>query len=160
VGSHHPGGLLSLVRQGLSIGVHFGTQSVEALLWVAQTIEEGIYADGSFRRTAAGVAFAIDNPILRVGAFSELRVIVDGTPVPADRVRFRSGDGAPWRTAGSVAPEAPWELRPGDRSQFELEGVFGHENEPVTVRLELRTRAIPPLVWFEFTERPLTEGGA
>jgi hypothetical protein len=142
------------VRQGLSIGVHFGTQSVEALLWVAQSIEEGIYSDGSLRRTRDGIAFALENPILRVGAFGELNLIVNGAPIPGDRVRFRSGEGTEWRAADSVRRESPWELRPGDRSQFEIRGEFGRGSDSITVRLELRTRAIPPLVWFEFTERP------
>jgi hypothetical protein len=157
VGSHHPGGLLSLLRQGLSIGVRFGSQSVEALLWVAQSIEEGIYVDGSLRRTPRGIAFDLDNPILRVGAFCELTVRVDGTILPGEQVRFRPRDGSEWRTANSVSNDRPWALGPGDRTRFELDGTFGHELDPITVRLELRTRAIPPLVWFEFEERPAKE---
>jgi hypothetical protein len=154
VGSHHPGGLLSLVRQGLTIGVQFGTQSIEALLWVAQTIEEGIYVDGSLHRTPDGIAFALDNPILRVGAFHELRVLVDGAPIAAEAVHFRSGEGADWRPADTIGPDTPWELRPGDRTEFDVRGSFGAGTDPLTVRLELRTRTIPPLVWFEFREKP------
>lgn len=158
MGSHHSGGLLSLLRQGLTIGVQFGTQSVEALLWVAQTIEEGIYADGSLRRTSGGIAFALDNPILRVGAFSDLRILVEGMSVPPDRVRFRPGEGTEWRLASTVTSEAPWELRPGDRTHFEVDGSFGQGTDPITVRLELVTPSIPPLVWFEFNEKPTGEG--
>ncbi|HTW39713.1 MAG TPA: hypothetical protein VMF04_02490 [Thermoplasmata archaeon] len=160
MGSHHPGGLLSLLRQGLTIGVQFGTQSLEALLWVAQSIEEGIYADGSLRRTPDGIAFELDNPILRVGAFSDLSLRVNGTQVPGDRVRLRSGEGTEWRLGSSIRRDAPWELRPGDRSEFEVQGSFGHDTDPITVRIELRTPAIPPVVWFEFTEKPVQEGAA
>ncbi len=138
----------------MTIGVQFGTHSIEALLWVAQTVEEGIYEPDSLHRTADGIAFALDNPCLRVGAFTELRVLVDGTVVPGDGVRLRRGAGGTWRTASSVTPETTWDLAPGDRSEFEILGTFGQGNNSITVRLEMTTRSIPPLVWFEFNERP------
>jgi hypothetical protein len=152
VSSSYLGGILTLVRQGLTIGVQFGTHSVEALLWVAQTIEEGIYEADSLRRTDAGISFALSNPILRVGAFTTIRVSVNGAGVPAAQVRFRGDPSAPWRTAASVGPDAPWYLAPGDRTEFAIDGSF--PGTALTVRLELHTPAIPPLVWFEFTETP------
>lgn len=152
--SRHLGEVLSVVRQGLTLGVQFGTHPLEALLWVAETVEEGVYEAGSLRRTEHGVAFALDNPPLRVGAFTHLGVLVDGAPVAGDRVRFRRGEGTPWRTAESLVPNAPWDLAPGDRTEFEIDGSFGEGGGPLTVRLEFRTPAVPPLVWFEFRESP------
>jgi hypothetical protein len=154
VGTHHPRELLTVLRQGLTIGVQFGTQSVEALLWVAQSIEEGVYEANSLRRTSDGIAFALDNPCLRVGAFGQLRVRVDGVEVPGENIRFRRGPGSAWRLAGSVRPDATWDLAPGDRTEFDLIGSFGRGAGPITVRLELTTEAIPPVVWFEFSETP------
>lgn len=159
VGSRHVGDVLSLVRQGLTLGVQFGTHSVEALLWVAETVEEGVYEAGSLRRTAEGISFALDNPPLRVGAFTSLRVRVGEAEVTGDRIRIRPGPGTAWRTAASVGPDAPFHLGPGDRSEFDLVGEFGSVRESVTVRIELRTPAVPPLVWFEFAE-PIGEGGS
>jgi hypothetical protein len=155
VGSRHVGEYLSLLRQGLTLGVQFGPHSVEALLWAAETVEEGVYVAGSLRRTPGGIAFALDNPPLRVGAFTSIRILVDGRPIAPDLVRLRCGAGAPWRGASSVGPGSELHLGPGDRTEFEVVGSFGKGAAPLTVRLELRTPAIPPLVWFEFSESPL-----
>jgi len=154
VGSRGLGEYLSLLRQGLTLGVQFGTHSIEALLWVAETVEEGVYEAHSLRRTAEGIAFALDNPPLRVGAFTSLQLRVDDAPVPGDRVRLRAGPGSPWRTAAAITPEASLPLAPGNRTEFEVVGTFGRGSDPITVRLELHTPAIPPLVWFEFNESP------
>ena len=139
----------------MTLGVQFGTHSVEALLWVAETVEEGVYAAGSLRRTTEGLAFVLDNPPLRVGRFTSVVLRVNGDAVPAGRVRLRVGEGSSWRTAASIDAVAPLDLGPGDRLEFGLLGVFGQGAASITVRLELRTPAIPPLVWFEFDERPL-----
>jgi hypothetical protein len=154
VGSHHLGDLLSLVRQGLTVGVEYGAHSIEALLWIAETVEESVYEPHSLRRTADGLAFAIDNPLLRVGAFASLALRVNGTPIEGDRVRLRPGSGTDWRTASSVNAPDPLALVPGDRTEFEVVGDFGQGLSEITVRLELHTPAIPPRVWFEFVEVP------
>jgi hypothetical protein len=158
VGSRHVGDVLSLLRQGITVGVQFGTHSVEALLWVAETVEEGVYEAGSLARSADGVTFVLDNPLLRVGLFTSLKVLIDGTEVPGEHVRLRPGAGTSWRTAGSVGPESGYSFAPGDRTEFDVRGGFGRANAPITVRLELRSPAIPPLVWFEFTESPTVPG--
>lgn len=158
MGSRHLGDVLSLVRQGLEVGVEYGTHSIETLLWIAETVEESVYEPHSLRRTAGGLAFALDNPLLRVGAFTSLVLQVNGVPVPGDRVRLRAGSGTPWRTALTVGSEAPLLLAPGDRTEFDVEGDFGRDPSEITVRLELRAPAIPPRVWFEFVEAP-AEGG-
>ncbi|MGI0071379.1 MAG: hypothetical protein ACRECT_04840 [Thermoplasmata archaeon] len=152
--SRHVGGVLALLRQGLTLGIEYGTHSLEALIGVAETVEEGVYEPRSLRRTPHGLAFALDNPLLRVGAFTQLAIRVDGAEVRGGQVRLRPGAGAPWRTADSVGPDRPWALAPGDRTEVEVDGAFGEGARPVTVRMELRTPAIPPLVWFEFTESP------
>jgi hypothetical protein len=154
VGSRHVGDVLSVVRQGLTLGIQFGTHSIEALLWVAETVEEGVYEAGSLRRIPDGIAFVLDNPPLRVGAFSRLTVLIDGAAVPGSLVRFRPGDGAAWRTAGSISAGSTWNLAPGDRTEFEVAGDFGVGANALTVRLELYTPSVPPLVWFEFSESP------
>ena len=152
MGSRHVGDVLSLVRQGLTLGVQFGTGSVEALLWVAETVEEGVYEAGSLRWSPEGIAFALGNPPLRVGAFTSLTIRVNGEEVPAARVRLRSGAALPWRSAATIGDDDPLPLGPGDRTEFSVAGEFGREGETVRVRLELRTPAIPPLVWFQFQE--------
>ncbi|MGA8303077.1 MAG: hypothetical protein WA691_03080 [Thermoplasmata archaeon] len=154
MGSRHVGEYLSLLRQGLTLGVQFGPHSVEALLWAAETVEEGVYEAGSLRRTPGGIAFALDNPPLRVGAFTSIRVLVDGRPIFPELVRLRAGGGSAWRASSSVGPGSALNLGPGDRTEFEVVGSFGKGAGPLTVRLELHTPAIPPLVWFEFSETP------
>ena len=154
MGTRHFGALLSAVAQGLTLDVEFGAHSVEALLWVAETVEEGVYEPHSLVRTASGLGFALDNPPLRVGAFTVVRLLVDGRAIPAERVRFRPDATRPWRSADTVSPGRPWELAPGDRTEFSIAGTFADGSDSITVRLELHTPAVPPLVWFEFREPP------
>lgn len=157
--SRHLGSVLALVRQGLTLGLDYGTRSIEALLWVAETVEESVYEAGSLHRTPSGLGFALDNPPLRVGAFDHLAVVVDGTPVAAERIRWRRSADGSWTSAASLGPAAPLDWTPGDRIELEVDGSFPGTDGSVTVRLELRTSAVPPLVWFEFTERPAPAGG-
>ncbi len=154
MGAHHLGGVLSLLRQGLAVEVDYGTHSLEALVEVAETVEESVYEPHSLRRTPGGLAFALDNPPLRVGAFTSLVVRVNEVPVRPDRIRLRPALGAPWRSADAIGPDAPLALAPGDRTELVLTGEFGTASE-LTVRLELHAPAIPPRVWFEFRETPV-----
>jgi hypothetical protein len=151
---HQVGGVFSLLRQGLTLGVQFGTHSVEALLWVAQTLEEAVYQPGSLTHSAEGISFVLDNPLLRVGAFTSVRILVDGVEVPAERVHLRPGPGTPWRTAAAVGPDSPFALAPGDGSEFAVAGNFPTGPDGMTVRIELHEPAIPPRVWFQFWEIP------
>jgi hypothetical protein len=158
VSDHRLGPALSLVRQGISVGREFGLHSLEALLWVAETVEESVYVPRSLTRSAQGLSFVLANPPLRVGAFSSLRLWVDRVEVPSARVRVGSGYPRVWKTATEFTGSAPLELRPGEPTEILLEQVSTSGEREVTVRLELQSVAIPPLVWFEFTEVPVAEG--
>ena len=142
--------LASLVRQGIALEVGYGTHSLEALLWVAETVEEGVYARGSLRAIPGGIAFRLQNPPLRVGAFRELRVAVDGRSVETSAVRVRTADGSPWRPASAISRAEPLELAPGRPTELEVDGVPARGRR--SVRIELTNVAIPPLVWLEFED--------
>ena len=145
--------VLSLARQGLSVGVEFGPHSLEALVGIAETVEESVYAPGSLAGTDAGISFALANPPLRTGAFGEVRLRVDGASIPSDAFRVRTAAAPDWRTASTVSARAPLELAAGVRTEFAVDGDWGRREGELTVRLELKSVAIPPLVWFEFRDR-------
>jgi hypothetical protein len=88
-----------------------------------------------------------------MGAFVQVELILDGRPVPGDRVALHSERIDPPRTADSVRPGAPVELVPGDPVEFVVQTETDLPDGPHSVRLNLRNAAIPPLVWFEFHDR-------
>lgn len=153
-----PTGILSLARQGIALGVDYGGHSLESLVAVAEMVEAAVFEPGSLRRTLDGLSIALDNPPLRVGAFSTVRVLVDGEPIPAERVRLRSGEDGPWRTASSVTAGQTFDLGPGDRTEFAISTAAGRHPGPVRVRIEFVAPAIPPLVWIEVRETPVEPG--
>lgn len=155
------GPLLGLLRQGLALEFEFGTSSLESLLRIAETVEESVYEAGSLRRsTGGGLRFVLANPPLRIGAFRRLAVAVNGAPVPSAEVRFRSPGAPTWTEASSVSEQNPLVLVPGRRVEFEAGATGPPAGQEATVRLELESVAIPPLVWFEFRERVgLPDGG-
>jgi hypothetical protein len=153
------GAILSLLRQSISIGADFGAHPLEALLWVAETVEGSVYEPGSLRRTGDVVSFALANPPLRSGAFSSARVSLGGQFLAAQDISVRE-DGRPWRTADSLSRAAPLRLAPGVRTEFRLRAPPPIVDRPLEVRLELESVAIPPLVWFEFRDSPGELGGA
>ncbi len=144
------GAWLSLAHQAISLEVEFGRHALEALAGIAATVEESVYEVGSLRRTDRGLAFALANPPLRVGAFRSLRIGLNGIPVPPACTAVRPGAGAPWTPGSSVSREAPIELRPGHRTEVRVEPWTRALSGRVDVRLELVSAAIPPLVWIEF----------
>jgi hypothetical protein len=146
------GSLLSAVRQGIALEVGFGTRSLEALVWIAETVEEAVYATGSLCWDAGLLSFELTNPPLRVGAFRALRAVVGGREVPPGRLRVRRGPGVPWRSAASLSAETPLELVPGQVTEFVIDAPTAPEAARITVRLELDSVAIPPLVWLEFSD--------
>ncbi len=143
---------LSLIRQGLSLEVEFGTRSLESLLWIAETIEESVYVAGSLERTPDGLRFALANPPLRLGGFRAIRVFVDGAQVPPDQLLVRTGTAASWTPSTAISGTAPLELRPGVRAEFVVAGWSRAPAGHPTIRLELESVAIPPLVWLEFSD--------
>lgn len=146
------GSLLSLLRQAFSLETEFGTRSIEALLWIAETVEESVYEAGSLACSSEGIVFNLVNPPLRVGAFGAVRLQVDGAPVDPSRLRLRSGPGTPWTTADRITPDSPWLLVPGGRTEFAADGPAPRIGRAVRLRLEWESLAIPPLVWFEFSD--------
>ena len=150
--------VLLLARQGFSVGVEFGAHSLEALVGIAETVEESVYEAGSLAGTATGIAFALANPPLRTGAFGEVRLRIDGAPVPSDALRVRTAMAPDWRTASTVSALSPLELAAGVRTEFAVDGDWGPSDGELTVRLELTSVAIPPLVWFEFRDRERSGG--
>lgn len=151
---------LSLLRQGFSIERVFGRHSLEALVSVAETIEESVYERSSLARTPDGVGFRLNNPPLRTGAFSAMRLSVDGVSVPVDRAHIRFAPGLPWRSTADISRERLFYWRPGDRVEFEIECTPAAGTKELRIRLELQSSCIPPLVWFEFRENLPEEAGA
>ena len=82
-----------------------------------------------------------------------MRLRVDGASVPSDAFRVRTAAAPDWRTASTVSARAPLELAAGVRTEFAVDGDWGRREGELTVRLELKSVAIPPLVWFEFRDR-------
>jgi hypothetical protein len=148
------GRILSLVRQGVTVGAQYGADALEALLGVAESVEESVLVPGSFVQDGSGLRFVLANPPLRTGAFAAVRLAVDGTPVPPSRVRLRPGPGTAWRAAGEVTAAAPLNLGPGIGTEVEIDVPPMPRGHARRVRVELECRAIPPLVWMEFEEIP------
>lgn len=143
--------LLSAARQGFELGFEHGAHSVEALLWVAETVEESVYRSGSLLGGPDGLRFVLSNPPLRGGAFSALRLRVNGAAVAPDRFRVRTAGMADWRPAATLSKAAPVEIVAGRPVEFGA-AVSLPVGAPAEVRLELECPAIPPLVWVEFRD--------
>ena len=149
---------LSLLRQGASLAREFGFRSLEGLTRIAELIEHSVYEPRSLTRTAEGVAFTLLNPPLRMGAFEEVRVRFDGSLLPPEAVTLTvPGAGVP-RSAAELSRATPVTIPIGQRTTVHLT-LEAPAPGPHHVRLELRSVAIPPRVWFEFTDS-LPEGPA
>lgn len=144
--------MLSLLRQGLSVEREFGTHSLTTLLSVGELVEQCVYERGSLAPTPTGLAFRLNNPPLRAGAFSSARLFVDRRPVPAEQTRVRSDPNDPWRTVAEFSAQRPWLLGPGEPVEVSADLILPTDTKQCTVRMELQSTAIPPLVWLEFTD--------
>ncbi|MCI4340260.1 MAG: hypothetical protein L3J73_03210 [Thermoplasmata archaeon] len=143
-------GDLSLLEQGVEVAAGFGLRSIEGLVDVAELLEQSVYEPRSLRRTPTGFGFTLLNPPLRMGAFSSLKLIWNGTAVDASEASIILPDAAP-RSFGSIDRSNPVSVPVGRRSRFEVASetvVDGRHH----LRLELQSVAVPPLVWFEFSD--------
>src|SRR5271170_2033022 len=122
MGDHRLSSVLRLAGEAVGLGWDFGLDALEALTWVARTVEGSVYVPGSLTRTATGVRFALANPPLRIGAFSSVRVLVDGTPVPPDRVRVRHVPVGSWTVTSELTVDRPLALQGGSGIEFEVDG--------------------------------------
>ncbi len=115
------------------------------------TLEHGVYEPRSLQTTEDGIRFTLRNPPLRMGAFESIRVALDGIWADPARAWVHPG--------GTLAPipfhqidrARPVTLPIGARTQFLVQGLDASPRR-ARVRMELKSVAIPPLVWFEFAD--------
>lgn len=143
---------LGVVRQGLHLLVSFGLRPLEEMTRVAELLEHSVYEHGSLVRAGAGVSFVLLNPPLRMGAFSRASLTWDGAPVAPECSFVLPGGRGPPRALSDLSRERPLTLPVGERSRFTLEPTTVSEGVH-RVRLDLQSVAIPPRVWFEFSDR-------
>lgn len=147
---------VGLARQGIELGWDFGLQALAEMGRVAELVEHAVYAEGSLGRLPSDapwrLGFALRGPPLRVGAFSSIRLFWDGQEADPGRAAVRVIGQAPWRTLAALQPDAPVCLPVGERIEFAFDPPGAESPGEHTVRLELRSVAIPPRVWFEFTD--------
>jgi len=141
----------SILRQGISIGREFGLLSLEEFARLGSFLEHAFYRPGSLAFGPEGVTFDLENPLLRVGAFVGAGFRWDDRPVPPERCTVRVGDAPDRLGFDEIGPDRPLRLAVGTPTHFAIRldrPVAGHHR----ARLELRSLAIPPTVWIEFTD--------
>ena len=140
---------LGVIRQGLHLLFEFGVRPLEEMTRVAELIEHSVYEKGSLGRRGESISFVLLNPPLRMGAFSEISLTFDSTPVPKDLVTVEPGPRAAPRTLADLSRDRPLTLPVGVRTRFRFTAPVTGPG-PHRVRLDLHSVAIPPRVWFEF----------
>ncbi|MCI4360561.1 MAG: hypothetical protein L3J91_02570 [Thermoplasmata archaeon] len=143
-------GDLSLIKQGVEVAVGFGVRTLEGLAELGELLEHSVYEPRSLARTPDGCRFILLNPPLRMGAFSSVRIFLDGAPVDPSRVGIDGPDGIA-RSIDSVTAASPITLPIGLRSRFAVRATTVPAGRH-RLRIELQSVAIPPLVWFEFED--------
>ncbi|MCI4330329.1 MAG: hypothetical protein L3K19_00575 [Thermoplasmata archaeon] len=141
---------LSLLDQGISLGIGYGFHAVVELARLGELLLHSVYEPGSLRIEGGRAAFTLRNPPLRMGAFSAVRVLWDGTEIPAGQVTVVP-DGLPPRPSAEVDRDRPLTIPVGARCEFLLHPTAGDSHRH-RIRLELQSIAIPPKVWFEFSD--------
>jgi hypothetical protein len=149
----HLGRDLSLLRQGISIGAEFGPHALVMLARIAEIVEDSVYDPRSLRATPRGIRFLLQNPPLRIGAFASIQARVNDVDVPPALARFRTSAEGDFRSFQDVSRNRPLTMSPGQRTEVELDLTEPVRKGPVTIHLSVRSVAIPPLVWFEFTDQ-------
>jgi hypothetical protein len=155
VRGRHLGSDLSLVADGLRIGKQYGFHSLEVMAVIAWYLERSIYERGSLRTIPGGIAFDLRNPPLRMGAFRSVSLAWDGEPVPSSACAAYPSDRPEPVPFDSITADVPLELRPGNHVEFTA-NVGVPSAGPHHIRLELRSLAIPPTVWFEVMDHVRT----
>jgi hypothetical protein len=149
---------LSLLKEGAEVAIGFGIRSLEGLGEVAEYLEHGVYEKGSRQSNRGAVTFTLRNPPLRMGAFRSVRASLDGVWAAETSTVQPGGSPAPV-PLGSIDRGHPVTLPIGLRTRFTLRGVDPTPRKG-KVRLELVSVAIPPLVWYEFTDEIRREAPA
>jgi hypothetical protein len=150
---------LSLIREGADVAIGFGVRSLEGLGDVAELLHHAVYEKGSLRVSEDGISFTIRNPPLRMGAFRSFQVAVDGMWVPPPNGWVHPGGAPAALTFAQIDRDHPVTLPIGVRTRFLLRSV-DRTPRRIRVRLELRSVAIPPLVWYEFVDELRPVGAA
>ncbi|HYK94210.1 MAG TPA: hypothetical protein VEY07_09275 [Thermoplasmata archaeon] len=151
MGSGHFRMDLSVVRQGLRLFWEFGLQPLEEMVRVAELLEHSVYERGSLVRRGSRIEFVLLNPPLRMGAFSSIAARLDDVPVAPEAAFISPGGTGASRAFSTITRDDPLTIPVGVRTRISLEAPQvepGHRR----VRLELHSRAIPPRVWFEFSD--------
>jgi hypothetical protein len=141
---------LSLLRQGIGLGLDYGLHSLEELARLGAFLEHTVYESGSLRVEEGRAVFTLLNPPLRMGAFSGVRVLWDGSAIPPAEVVV-AREGYPKVEPSEIDRDHPFTIPVGSRTHFRLHAATpdpAHHR----IRLELQSVAIPPKVWFEFTD--------
>lgn len=148
---HRLGIDLGLLREGLQIGRGFGLHSLEEMARIALYLESAVYDRGSLRPIPDGIAFALHSPPLRMGAFQRVSLTWDGRLLPLVDCTAHPVDlPAPVRLDTIDRPH-PLILPVGERIEFAAV-VPPPEAGPHTIRVDLESVAIPPVVWFQLTD--------
>ncbi|MCI4337177.1 MAG: hypothetical protein L3K17_08335, partial [Thermoplasmata archaeon] len=127
-----------------------GLKPFEQMTRVVDLLEHSVYEHGSLRLEGDRISFTLRNPPLRTGAFESIRLLWDGTVVAPATASLAAGSQSP-QYLGSISRNAPISLPVGRRSVFSFPRI-GEINGEHAVRLELQSVAIPPRVWFEFSD--------
>ncbi|MCI4349978.1 MAG: hypothetical protein L3K15_00455 [Thermoplasmata archaeon] len=142
----------AILRQGLLVGWEFGLKSLEDLGAFAELLQHSVYESGSLTHVPGGLGFVFRNPPLRMGAFSAIRIFLDGERHPDASAWVHPGGVPRAIPLAEIGPDAPVVIPVGQRTHFLLTDVGTIAAGRHKVRLELQSVAIPPLVWFEFED--------
>ena len=143
---------VSLFRQGLSLLSEVGTHGLGEMVRTAEFLQRSVYEDGSFRVDGDGFAFRLLNPPMRVGAFHEVALAMDGRPIDPAESFVAEGTSPTLRPLATLSRERPLHLLPGQGARFRARCADLLPRQRHTVQLTLRNVAIPPRVWIRFTE--------